>query len=295
MSQSKILTFLNMGTENRKAFLEGIGNTPYRWYHTKRMMLHIKNGVPTFLYRGKPIDWANSHVFTRLRGTDQLFCGMLYEYFLHHGIPVNDPIGLSYEQSAEKIAQMLKLTLAGIRVPETIVFREEAYYANRRYLEATLSFPLIFKTDGSRGKNVHFVIDKDTLESCIKEKRPHERALVQPFIENTFDTRTLIAYGEIIGTIKRARTQGYLNNIAQGAIPSVFTLTENERVVALKAAEACGIDIAGVDMIHTENGPVVLEVNKGPQVAGFELAHNMSVYARIGEILKQKIENGLQK
>lgn len=278
-----------MGTENRNAFRAGIGDTPYTWYHTKRMVLHIKNGIPTFFYHGKPIDWTNSHVFTRLRGTDQLFCGMLYEYFAHHNIPVNDPIGLSYEQSAEKIAQMLKLTLAGIRVPETIVFREEAYRANRQYLEAALSFPLIFKTDGSRGKNVHFVANKTDLEKRIAEKKPFERALVQPFIENTFDTRTLIAYGEIIGTIKRARTQGYLNNIAQGATPSVYILTETEQDVACNAAQVCGIDIAGVDMIHTAEGPIVLEVNKGPQVAGFELAHNMSVYARIGEILKQRM------
>lgn len=291
MDSSKKIVLLNAGTETRKAFIRGIGDTPYEWYHTKRMMLHIKDMVPTFLYKGAPIDWSGATVFTRLRGEDQQFSGMLYDFFTHNGISANDAINSSYENSSEKIAQMLTLTLAGIRVPESFIFREESFKRHRAYILKRLAFPFIFKTDGSRGRNVVLISSEAEFITAMATKPQYARALVQPFIPNTFDTRTLVAYGEILGSIKRTRTSGFLNNIAQGAIPEVYTLTVEERDIARRAAQVCGTDFAGVDFIHTPDGPIVLEVNKSPQIHGFESVHNFKVFEKIGEIVKRKMHN----
>ncbi len=258
-------------------------------YRTKYMLLHIqKNGQPFFIYKSKPIDWSESFVFTRLRSHDQHFCGIIYDYLKHFQIPMNDPINHSYVHSAEKISQMLTLALAGIRVPETIIFREESFEKNREYILKHLSFPLIYKTDGSQGRNVHFVKTIEGLDTLVSQKRERVLALIQPFIENTFDTRTLTAFGEVLGSIKRERVGGHLNNVTQGASVSSYTLTLTERAVALRASETCKIDVAGVDIIHTEMGPVVIEVNKSPQVTGFESAHDFKVFEKIAQILKEK-------
>jgi RimK family alpha-L-glutamate ligase len=291
MDTSKKIIFLNAGTETRRACVRGIGDTPYAWYHTKRMALHIaRNNSLHFLYKNTPINWDGGTVFTRLRGTDNQFCGILYDYFAHQHISANDPINRSYENSAEKISQMSLLALHGIRIPESFIFREESYAKNRTYLEEHFTFPLVFKTDGSRGRNVYRVETLDALHTHIQNKQPHILALVQPFIENTYDTRTLVAFGTILGSIKRTRTSGYLNNIAQGAIPEVYSLTEEEKNIALRAAEVCGMDIAGVDMIHTDAGPIVLEVNKSPQIHGFESVHDFKVFERVGEIMKKRLQ-----
>lgn len=289
MNSNKKIILLNAGTETRKAFIRGIGDTPYEWYHTKRMMLHIKDVVPAFLYKGIPVDWNGATVFTRLRGEDQQFSGMLYDFFTHSNITANDSINGSYENSSEKIAQMLTLTLAGIRVPESFIFREESFKRHKAYILERLTFPFIFKTDGSRGRNVILISSEAEFDAVMATKPKYARALVQPFIPNTFDTRTLVAYGEILGSIKRTRTSGFLNNIAQGAIPEVYTLTDEGGDVARRAAQACGTDFAGVDLIHTDGGPIVLEVNKSPQIHGFESVHDFKVFEKIGEIMKERL------
>ncbi len=289
MHEKNKFIFLNAGTETRRALISGIGDTPYEWYHTKNMILHVdRNGAPIFVYKNTPISFDSAHVFTRLRANDQQFCGILYDFFRHHNIPANDPINHSYENSAEKISQMLLLSLAGIRIPETIIFREEGYRKNKGYIEEHCVFPLVFKTDGSKGKNVHYVTTIEELDELVDKKKPHLRALIQPFIPNTFDTRTIVAFGTILGNIKRARTEGYLNNIAQGAQASHHELTDIEKEVAIHSAKVCGIDIAGVDMIHTSNGPIVIEVNKSPQIHGFESVHTFKVFKKIGELMSTK-------
>jgi ribosomal protein S6--L-glutamate ligase len=288
MHEKRKYIFLNAGTETRRALVSGIGDSSYAWYHTKNMILHIDaRGVPVFVYKNTPISFDGAHVFTRLRAHDQQFCGILYDFFKHHNITANDPINHSYENSAEKISQMLLLSLAGIRVPETIIFREEGYRRNRDYIEKHCTFPLVFKTDGSKGKNVHYVDSIDELNALVIKKKAHVRALVQPFIENTFDTRTIVAFGTILGSIKRTRTHGHLNNIAQGADASLYELTEEEKSIALHSAHVCGIDVAGVDMIHTDNGPVILEVNKSPQVHGFESVHKFNVFEKVAELMNK--------
>lgn len=286
MSTDRTHILLNVGTKTRKAFVAGLNGAPYRRYKTKRIMLHIeKSGEVHFLSRNNRINFTNTSVFTRLRATDQHFCGMLNEYFAHHGIEANDPIQLSYPNSAEKISQMLLLALKDIPIPESYIFREESFEANREYIASHLAFPAVFKIDGSQGKNVQIVHSFTELERAVAQKPRYLLALVQPFIENTFDTRTLVAYGEVLGSISRTRTKGYLNNIAQGAIPERYELTDAEKKIAVRAAQVCRIDFGGVDMIHTDEGPVVLEVNKSPQIAGFESVHDFKVFTKLAEIM----------
>lgn len=288
MRPEKII-LINAGTQTRLAFRAGAQDTPCKSYKSKRMLLHIgAAGSIDFIYKNVSVDLSNAYVFTRLRATDPHFCGMLYEFLSHHQIPVNDPISLSYPFSAEKITQMLLLALSNIRTPESFIFREESFALNKEYLREHISFPAVYKLDGSRGTKVYYVASFEELEALVAKKPNFLLALVQPFIDNTFDTRTLVAYDTILGTISRTRAQGYLNNIAQGASAARYDLTEAERAIAIAAAKACRIDFAGVDMIHTPQGPIVLEVNKSPQIAGFESVHPVKVFSEIAKLITQK-------
>jgi len=289
MSPIASYVLINTGKATRTAFMAGVQNIPCATYRSKELILHITSaGDPLFIHRGTPIDFTNTYVFTRLRATDAHFCGMMNEYFVHHNIPANDLIHLAYPGSAGKISQMLLLALQNIRIPETIIFREEAFAANLEYIRANATYPLVYKTDGSRGRNVHIVDSFEALQELVALKRPHVRALIQPFIENTFDTRTLVAYDTVLGTIKRTRANGYLNNVSQGAAASQYELTPIEKDIAIRAAQTCRIDFAGVDMIHTAQGPLILEVNKSPQIQGFESVHHFKVFTKLAEVIQKK-------
>jgi len=284
---------LNPNRDTTAAFTEHFGQKiPLESYRTKEILMHLHpTHEVSFLSGSKLISFADAYVFLRMRGNDTHFCGMITEFLHHNNILTNDPIHAIYKNSASKITQMLMLTLASIPTPPTIIFREESFMACRTYIESWATFPLVYKTGGRRGEHVHVVHTMSELETRVREKKPYRLALIQPFIPNTFDTRTLVAYGEVLGTIKRTRTNGYLNNVSQGAVPSEYTLTDAEKQLAINAARVCRIDFAGVDMIHTNDGPIVLEVNKSPQVRGFNSVYKGNVLKDVARIIENKFFN----
>lgn len=288
----KKIILLNGGTQTRHAFAQGVSNTPVEYHKSKEMILHIQKGHSyAFLHNNTPVDFTDSYVFTRLRANDAHFCGLLYEHFKAHGISASDPINESFKLSEEKISQMPRLARASISIPETIIAREESYQSNKEYILQNITFPLVFKTDGSKGNAVFKVETIEQLEARISMKDPHELFLLQELVPNTFDTRTLVAYGTILGTIKRSAQNGnFLNNVSQGAAVEAYTLTKEEETTAIEATKACHMDFGGVDIIHTSEGPLVLEVNKSPQIQGFEKIYGKDIVFRS---IAHKIETDL--
>ncbi len=283
---------LNCGSRTRRALGEGISKAQLVPLRTKELMMHIKKDLTISLFhRNERIDFTDSVVFTRLRANDAHFCGILYEHFEALSIPASDPINRSFKLSEEKISQMPRLARAKIRIPETIIAQEESYRANRDYIVNNISFPLVFKTDGSQGKAVFKIDTQAELDEKIANKHKYELFILQELIPNTFDTRTLVAFGTILGSIKRSAQNGnFLNNVAQGGLASEYQLTEEEKAIAITACDVNSIDFGGVDIIHTESGPVVLEVNKAPQITGFESIHGENF---VFKTIAQKLENQL--
>lgn len=275
------LILLNGGSRTRRAFMEG-ATVPVEAYRTKTMIAHIESGKPTrFVAEGAVLNFTGSAVFTRLRAEDALFCGILYEELAHLGVPASDPITLSFPLAEEKIAQMARFTRAGLMVPKTIIASEHSYAPNREYIFEHLSFPLVYKEDGSRGDKVSLLTSEDELHTLIAAKAPNRRFILQELIPNTFDTRTLVAYGTILGSISRTAAPGqFHNNVAKGGTAARFELSPEAAAVAIAATRAARLDFGGVDLIHTDAGPVILEVNKSPQIGGFESVFGENVVFR---------------
>jgi ribosomal protein S6--L-glutamate ligase len=283
---------LNGGLKTREAFKAGLSELGFEAYKSKELILHIDaSGDIHFLNENMPIHFADSYVFTRLRATDRQFCGILYHYLKATGVPASDAINLSFPNSEEKISQMAQLTMNGLSVPETIIAREESFFANEAYIRSHIMFPLVYKLDGSKGDAVFLVDSYEALLEHISNKPPHRLFLLQKYIPNEFDTRTLVAYGEILGTIKRTGGEGtFLNNVSQGASVSRYKLTKEEEEMAKKAVSVCELDFGGVDFVHTEEGTLILEVNKGPQILGFEEVYGKAVvFKKIAQMLEDKV------
>ncbi len=274
----KKIIILNGGSKTRRAFTGGLTSSILESHKTKNMVVHVKAHTVTFLDKNIPIDFTDSYVFTRIRGIDEHLCGILYEHLEDIGIQASDPITLSYKKSEEKISQMPRLSRNNITVPNTIIARTNSYIVNKDYITTNIQFPLVFKTDGSQGDAVFKINSQVELDTKIENADPNELFILQGLIPNTFDTRTIVAYGTILGSIKRSAQPGqFLNNVAKGAIVDTYSLTQEEIALVIKVAKVCKIDVGGVDIIHTERGPVVLEINKSPQIAGFEKIHGENI------------------
>ena len=135
--------------------------------------------------------------------------------------------------------------------------------------------PLIVKLlEGTQGKGVVLAETKKAAESVINAfKSLNANILVQEFIKeaNGKDLRCFVIDGKVVAAMQREAPPGeFRANIHLGGTGSVVKITREERRLAIKAAKAMGLDVAGVDMIRSAKGPLLLEVNSSPGLEGIE-------------------------
>jgi ribosomal protein S6--L-glutamate ligase len=148
--------------------------------------------------------------------------------------------------------------------------------------------PLIVKLlEGTQGKGVVLAETKKAAESVINAfKSLNANILVQEFIKeaNGKDLRLFVIDGKVVATIQREAIAGeFRANIHLGGTASVIKPTVEEKKIAIKAAKAMDLKVAGVDIIRSAKGPLLLEVNSSPGLEGIEGATNKDI---AGEMIK---------
>ena len=231
-----------------------------------------------------------------------------------------DPIVLSGKPSmACKAHQMLALKSAGIDVPKTVygslwyLFEKMRQsqsvflgpHSNAKRVDAVVqkntfasdfNFPIIIKgSGGDRGTRVFKADNVEEMEKLVRDLRKTEteegkRYMLQEFIPNDGDYRVLVLGKKVLGVMKRSSQslEEFKNNYSAGGKVEVATLPQNILDLAVKAAEVCGLAIAGVDVAFRDfdiNKPVIWEVNKGPQFKGFMQATGINVPEEIVKYL----------
>jgi len=156
--------------------------------------------------------------------------------------------------------------------------------------------PLIVKLlEGTQGKGVVLAETKKAAESVINAfKSLNANILVQEFIKeaNGKDLRLFVVDGKVVAAIQRVAAPGeFRANIHMGGTASIVKPTADEKRIAIKAAKAMDLRIAGVDIIRSAKGPLLLEVNSSPGLEGIEGATNKDI---AGEMIKA-IENNIKK
>ncbi|MDP4009900.1 MAG: hypothetical protein Q8P53_02865 [Candidatus Shapirobacteria bacterium] len=227
---------------------------------------------------------------------------------------VVDPLVLKGRPSDTcKAYQMLVMKRAGIDVPKTVYgslwylyeFMKETEQKNPSVAAATspldkgekyfFTFPVILKgSGGDRGTRVFKANNLAELEKLVMDLRKSEteegrRYMLQEYIENDGDYRVLVLGKKVLGVIKRSAPKNhFLNNYSAGGRVEVAKLPKEIEDLAVKAAEVCGLWVAGVDVAFRNydiNKPVIWEVNKGPQFKGFMKATGIDVPAEIVKFL----------
>jgi ribosomal protein S6--L-glutamate ligase len=118
------------------------------------------------------------------------------------------------------------------------------------------------------------------------------RVILQEFIKEAggADIRVFIVNGAIVGAMKRQGKEGeFRSNLHRGGNASVIKLSRAEKAAALKAAKAMGLAIAGVDMLQSKKGPMVLEVNSSPGLEGIEKSTGVDIASRIVEYVEEAV------
>ncbi|MEX0811627.1 MAG: 30S ribosomal protein S6--L-glutamate ligase [Chitinophagales bacterium] len=197
-------------------------------------------------------------------------------------------------RSRDKLRSLQVLSREGLGLPKTVFtnFSKE----KDDVIKSVGGAPLIIKLlEGTQGLGVVLAETKKAAESVLDAFNGLKaRVIVQEYIKESkgSDIRVFVVGGKVVGAMKRTGKEGeFRSNLHRGGSAQVIKLSKEERLAAIKAVKAMGLDIAGVDLLQSERGPLILEVNSSPGLEGIEKATGKNVAGAIIEF----IENAISK
>lgn len=178
-------------------------------------------------------------------------------------------------RSRDKLRSLQVLARAGLGLPKTVFTNYSK--DTEAVIEKVGGAPCIIKLlEGTQGVGVILAETKSAATSVLDAFQGLQaRVIVQEFIKeaNGSDIRAFVVDGVVVGSMKRQGKEGeFRSNLHRGGTAEVVELTEEEENVALKAAKVLGLAVAGVDMLRSNNGPKIMEVNSSPGLEGIEKA-----------------------
>lgn len=251
----------------------------------------VKDGKVEVWNKGEKLFFDDvGYVFVRVRGRVSHTISLFLQTLSYFGVKHNDKSIIEHTESVEKITQMIKLSLGGVSVPETFLFNRYSFKYNKEIIKSWINYPCVLKTGGSKGEMVWKI---ESFEELMEKKKglKKETMMVQKFIPNEFDIRVLYMYGEVLGAIKRSSADDFYNNIAKGGESEKIDITEEEERLAKKSCKVLRVDFGGVDIVRTSEGPLVFEVNTGPQIYGFEKTTDINVSRELVDRIKKHFFN----
>jgi ribosomal protein S6--L-glutamate ligase len=187
-------------------------------------------------------------------------------------------------RSRDKLRSTQILSRAGVGMPKTAF----ANFTNDvpALIEHVGGAPVIIKLlEGTQGLGVVLAESAKAAQSVIEAfHNLKARILVQEFIAEAkgADVRAFVINGEVVGAMRRQGKEGeFRSNLHRGGVGKLVKLSRAEKAAALLATKALGLGIAGVDMLQSQRGPLVLEVNSSPGLEGIEKATGLDIAGRI--------------
>lgn len=194
-------------------------------------------------------------------------------------------------KSRDKLCTLQILSQHGLNVPITSFANSS--YDTKDLIKLVGSAPLVVKLlEGTKGVGVVLAETNKAAESVINAFRSLKAdILVQHYIKESKgqDIRCFVVGGKVIASMERTAQEGeFRANIHLGATAKPIEVTDEESALAIKAAKAVGLEVAGVDMVRSASGPKILEVNSSPGLEGIESATGIDIAAKMIEYLEGK-------
>jgi len=205
---------------------------------------------------------------------------------------------LALVRSRDKLRATQVLAKNDIGIPKTVFAKQPRDVQN--LIKTVGGPPLIVKLlEGTQGLGVVLTETKTAAKSVIEAFYGlNANILVQEFIKEAggSDIRVIVVGGKVIAAYKRQGQEGeFRSNLHRGGEGVKVTLTSKEKKTAIAATKALGLNIAGVDMLRSERGPLVLEVNSSPGFEGVERVTGVDVADQIITFVEKQIERPIVK
>lgn len=201
-------------------------------------------------------------------------------------------------RSRDKLRSLQILARSGVGMPKTVFTNYSREVG--KIIDSVGGTPLIVKLlEGTQGVGVVLAPTRKAAESIIQAFHSMKaRVIVQEFIQEAKgeDIRAFVVNGKVIGAMKRKGKEGeFRSNLHRGGSGELIKLSKKERHAALVAARSMGLSIAGVDLLQSDRGPLVLEVNSSPGLQGIENATKKDIAGIIVDFVIKKVKNKRSK
>jgi ribosomal protein S6--L-glutamate ligase len=195
-------------------------------------------------------------------------------------------------RSRDKLRSLQILARAGVGMPKTVFtnYTKDVDHV----IDSVGGAPCVLKLlEGTQGLGVVLTDTRNAATSVLEAFNGLKaRVIAQQFIKESggADIRAFIVDGVIVGAMKRQGKEGeFRSNLHRGGTASLIELSDDEANCALKSAKAMGLGVAGVDMLQSATGPLVLEVNSSPGLEGIEAATNKDIAKEIIKYIERNV------
>lgn len=253
-----------------------------------RCYMNITSHNPKVMYQGKPLEDIDA-VIPRIGASNTFYGTAVVRQFEIMGVfTANESQSIS--RSRDKLRCLQILSRKGIGLPVT------GFAHSTKDIDGLLEIvggaPLVIKLlEGTQGIGVVLAETQQAATSVIEAFRGLDaNILVQEFIKEAggMDIRCFVIGEKVVAAMKRQGAPGeFRSNLHRGGSAARIRLTPEERSTAIRAAKAMGLRVAGVDLLRSNHGPVIMEVNSSPGLEGIENATGIDVAGKIIDFLEK--------
>jgi ribosomal protein S6--L-glutamate ligase len=261
-----------------------------------RCYMDIASHKPRVMFKNEPVVGFDA-VIPRVGASHAFYGASVVRQFEMMGVFSSNE-SQAINRAHDKLRQLQLLARAGIGLPVT-GFAHDVQDIDG-ILETVGGAPVVVKLlEGTQGKGVVLAETRKAAESVIGAFRELDaNILVQEFIKESkgTDIRAFVVGDRVVAAMERSAAPGeFRSNIHRGGSAQKVKLTPEERSTAKRAAKTIGLAVAGVDMMRSNHGPVVLEVNSSPGLEGIEEATGVDVAGKVIEFLEKRVNQPRRK
>ena len=256
----------------------------------------IEKNQPVIRYKGESLDHFDA-VIPRIAQSYTRYGTAILRQFENQGA-YSTASSIAINRSRDKLRAYQILAKAGVAIPKTVFARETANFEDVMQLAG--GTPLIIKV--ARGTHGNGVVLAETPKAAKAVMQAFYvegvNFLVQEFVKESAgeDIRALVVGSRVVASVKRqSLDDDFRSNTHQGGVGAVVKLTDEETKTAIKAAKTMGLPICGVDMMRSDRGPLVLEVNSSASLKTPEMITKRDVATKIIEYIENNAKRNNKK
>lgn len=258
---------------------------------TLRCYMNITSKNPEVHYAGKKLEHVDA-IIPRIGASITFYGTAVVRQFEMMGVfSLNESVAIS--RSRDKLRSLQLLSRKGIGMPITGFSRSPDDV--RDLIKIASGAPLVIKlVEGTQGIGVVLAETTQAAESVIEAFMGLKaNIMVQEYIKesNGEDIRCFVIGDKVVAAMKRKAKEGeFRSNLHRGGTAELIKITPEERRTAIKAANVMGLNVAGVDILRSERGPLVVEVNSSPGLEGIETATGEDIASKIIVFIENNAE-----